>query len=109
MFYDILRVFLVLALFILLLLSLFTVESPGSVFYNLNHSSTRRAVVNILVSCIPAVLLLLIWVCVFGTLFWIVDVIPKKAGEDRTLRHMVGELCESIWWAFVTLATVGWV
>lgn len=60
-------------------------------------------------TCLPSVLLLIVWVCTFGVVFWIVDILPQKAGQDRTLTQMCGEILESIWWAFVTLATVGYV
>lgn len=63
--------------------------------------------VGMLWACLPYILMLSVWVCCFGVLFWIVDVIPTKSGQERTLRQMWGEICESIWWAFVTLATVG--
>ena len=85
-----------------------SVESPGAVFYSLNRQETRKAVMNMLVASVPAVALLLVWVCIFGLLFWIVDILPQKAGDiDRTWRTKMGEIWDSIWWSFVTLATVG--
>jgi len=86
----------------------FLVESPGSVFYNLNRNDGRQAVLNMLFACLPVVSLLLIWVCIFGVLFWIFDVIPQKAHTKRPWSCICGEIWDSVWWSFVTLATVGW-
>uniref|UniRef100_A0A7M5V348 Potassium channel domain-containing protein n=1 Tax=Clytia hemisphaerica TaxID=252671 RepID=A0A7M5V348_9CNID len=84
------------------------VESPGAVFYNLNRQETRKAVVNMIMASLPAVALLLVWVCVFGVLFWICDIIPQRAILNRSFRVKCGEIWDSVWWSFVTLATVGY-
>ena len=82
-------------------------ESPGAVLFNLQRNSASEAIIHTFLASLPLVILLLLYVCIFGVIFWIVDTIPRKNGTSRSIKDMFDEICEGIWWAFVTLATVG--
>ena len=84
-----------------------TVESPGAVLYNTGIKSAKRAIMNTIIASVPLVTALLVAVGIFGVTFWIAETVPKKRGEDRGLVVMLGEVFEGIWWAFITVATVG--
>ena len=88
-------------------------ESPGAVFYdfrgdNMNQGGIRQ-IRQAFMSVLPHLTILFIWVCTVGALFWVVDTIPNKDGEDRSVKEMFHEVFEAIWWAFITMATVGLV
>lgn len=82
-------------------------ESPGAVLFNLERNSASEAIIHTFLASLPLVILLLLYVCIFGVIFWIIDTIPRQNGTSRSIKDMLDEIGEGIWWAFVTLATVG--
>lgn len=77
------------------------------IFYSFHDADAGIAIVQALMAAFPLAVIIVVLVCIFGVAFWILETIPTKAGDDRTAKQMLWEVFEGVWWAFITMATVG--
>ncbi|XP_065053809.1 uncharacterized protein LOC135682729 [Rhopilema esculentum] len=76
------------------------VESPGIAFYGLAPLGTGESLIKIIVDASPMLVIMTLMVMVAGIVFWLV--------EERNETPIVPGIINGMWWAFVSMTTVGY-
>lgn len=80
------------------------IESPGVAFYVVPGPSAGEAIIEAVSSTWPLIMIMFVLVAVSGACFWILEMICTR--ESR--RSLCSGIIEGMWWAFVSMTTVGY-
>lgn len=83
------------------------IASPGFAVFVIPSQDAAMAVFNAVKSIIPLITVVMLFVVIGGTFFWIIESFSLAWNGEKHEQFPQG-IIDGIWWAFVTMTTVGY-